>query len=168
LIEIIEIETSPTVVEIINPINTVEVIGGDSYVEVTEELFVIETTNTVVEVTGNNSSIEITEEMFVIETSGVGIQGVDGPEGPEGPLGPAGPQGPQGPQGPAGPIGGFYVHTQNTPASTWVITHNLGVYPQASVLEFGGDTVEGVISYQSANQLTIVFSVSISGTAYIS
>jgi hypothetical protein len=129
------------------------------------EVIEIEVNPTVIEVVGGNTLVEVTEEFVIIETAGVGIQGVAGPTGPTGSTGTAGPQGPA---GPTGPPGGSYVHTQNTPSNTWVITHNLGIYPQASVLEFGGDSVEGVISYQSANQLTIVFSVSISGTAYIS
>lgn len=61
-----------------------------------------------------------------------------------------------------------YVHTQNNPSTVWTVNHGLGFYPQATVLEFGGANVEGEIEYQSANQLTLTFTVSIAGTAYIS
>lgn len=71
-------------------------------------------------------------------------------------------------QQPAAVASTSYVHTQNTPATVWTVNHGLGFYPQATVLEFGGANVEGEIEYQSGNQLTLTFSVSIAGTAYIS
>ena len=84
-----------------------------------------------------------------------------------------GDQGEPGPPGMPGPaatpvISNSYIHTQNTPSSTWVIEHNLFFYPQVSVLEIGGSMVEGHVTYDSINQLTITFSVSIAGTAYLS
>lgn len=79
-----------------------------------------------------------------------------------------GEQGPQGIPGPTGPAGGNFVFTQNTPASSWTIVHNLGLYPNVTVIEFGGAQVEGDLTYDSVNQLTLTFGVSISGTAYLS
>lgn len=69
---------------------------------------------------------------------------------------------------PRGDNGGAYTHVQNAVSNTWVVNHNLGYYPQVTVVESGGSLVEGVIAYNSNNQLTITFSVSISGYAYIS
>ena len=75
--------------------------------------------------------------------------------------------GPQGPQGPAGSGGSFYVHTQNTPASAWVIIHNLNGNPTAVVFDSGGSQCEGTFSYQSLNQMTITFTSAFAGIAYI-
>ena len=88
-------------------------------------------------------------------------------EGQGGAQGPAGPAGPQGEQGPPGPSLA-YVHTQNSPSDVWTINHNLGIYPQVSVIEIGGANVEGEVTYLNNNSLTVSFTVAISGTAYIS
>jgi len=73
-----------------------------------------------------------------------------------------------GAQGPAGASGaGFFTYTQNTPASTWTITHNLGGYPAATVLDTSGNNCEGTISYTNANTMVITFTSSFSGTAYL-
>lgn len=87
-----------------------------------------------------------------------------GSVGPAGPVGPVGPQGVQGPPGPAL----AYTHVQNAPSSTWTIAHGLGIYPQASVVEFGGANVEGDVSYPDANTIRITFSTAVSGYAYLS
>jgi hypothetical protein len=61
-----------------------------------------------------------------------------------------------------------YVFTQASPSATWIITHNLGKYPNVQVLDSGGDICEGEIEFNSTNQLTLAFSGSFSGTAYVS
>jgi hypothetical protein len=61
-----------------------------------------------------------------------------------------------------------YSHTQGSSSTTWSIGHNLGFYPSATVFMSSGDTVEGNIEHQDVNNLTITFSVAISGTAYLS
>lgn len=127
----------------------------------------IEVSPTVIEVVGSDTIVEVTEDLFVIETAGVGIQGATGAAGATGSTGPAGPTGPQGPQGIPG-TGLYYNHTQNTPSSVWTINHNLGIYPQVSVVEFGGENVIGDVVYVNTNQITVSFSVSISGYAYLS
>lgn len=90
--------------------------------------------------------------------------GSKGDKGDKGDLGNTGPVGPQGPPGPTL----AYTHTQNLPSTTWNITHNLGIYPQVTVQEFGGDTVEGEISYVDANNMTVTFSGLMSGYAHLS
>ena len=82
--------------------------------------------------------------------------------------GPAGPPGPSGPPGPPGPGGATYVYNQGTAASTWVITHNLGYHPNITVEDSSGNTVEGEITHDSVNQLTLMFSAAFSGIAYLS
>lgn len=61
-----------------------------------------------------------------------------------------------------------YVHIQNSNSAEWVVTHNLEMFPNVTVLEIGGANVEGTIQYLTANQLRITFSVPISGYAYLS
>jgi len=79
-----------------------------------------------------------------------------------------GPQGPQGPQGPSGASTTlFYVYTQNTPASVWTITHNLGGHPTAVVLDSSGAQCEGTYSYTDNNTMVITFTSAFTGTAYI-
>ena len=66
------------------------------------------------------------------------------------------------------PVAGQYVHIQSASASTWTITHNLGFFPAVSVVDSGGSVVEGDVSYISVNQVSIAFSSSFGGKAYLS
>ena len=59
-----------------------------------------------------------------------------------------------------------FVFTQNTPASTWVVTHNLNKYPSVSVVDSGNTTVYGEVDYNSLNQVTITFKSAFSGKAF--
>lgn len=61
-----------------------------------------------------------------------------------------------------------YSHTQGLASTVWTIEHNLGFYPSVTVFMSSGDVVEGAIEHQDTNNLTITFSVAISGTAYLS
>tara|TARA_R110002074_G_scaffold77156_1_gene175037 strand:+ start:2749 stop:3102 length:354 start_codon:yes stop_codon:yes gene_type:complete len=59
-----------------------------------------------------------------------------------------------------------YVHTQNSVSNTWVVAHNLKAFPAVAVVNSGGSNVIGEVTYNSALQVTIVFSSAFSGTAY--
>ena len=61
-----------------------------------------------------------------------------------------------------------YVHNQSTPSATWVVVHNMGIYPNVIVEDSGGSTVEGEVVFNTANQITLTFSAAFSGTAYLS
>lgn len=61
-----------------------------------------------------------------------------------------------------------FVHSQAVSSDTWLITHNLGFYPNITVKDSGGSIVEGEITYTNSNSLTVTFSASFSGTAYLS
>ncbi len=63
---------------------------------------------------------------------------------------------------------GSYVHTQATPASDWIIPHNLGYYPNVHAEDSAGDDIEGDIVHDSVNQLTLSFSAATAGKAYCS
>ena len=61
-----------------------------------------------------------------------------------------------------------YVHNQGVAASTWVIDHNLGWFPNVVVEDSGGSTVEGEVVFNTMDQLTLSFSGAFSGIAYLS
>ncbi len=82
--------------------------------------------------------------------------------------GDTGPQGPQGPQGPAGGGTASYVHDQSVPAATWTINHNLGYFPNVTVVDSAGNQVIGQVQYISLNSMTINFNASFGGKAYLS
>lgn len=82
--------------------------------------------------------------------------------------GPRGPAGATGPAGPAGASAAGYRHVQNSPSTTWVITHNLGKYPVVAVVDSAGDNVIGSITWNSNNQITLTFSAAFAGEAYLS
>ena len=73
---------------------------------------------------------------------------------------------PGGGGGPVGPIA--YTHIQPTVSANWTVLHNLGWYPNVTVIDSAGTTVEGDITQVNVNQLTIHFSGAFSGSAYLS
>ena len=86
--------------------------------------------------------------------------------GPQGPKGEKGDKGDKGDKGQAPDIS--YTHTQGTPESTWVVTHNLGFNPNVTVQDSAGTIVEGEITYTTLNNLTLTFTSAFSGYAYLS
>jgi hypothetical protein len=60
-----------------------------------------------------------------------------------------------------------YEHLQNSPSNTWVITHNLNKRPSITVIDSGGNEVEGAVTIDSLNQITIVFCGAFSGKALL-
>lgn len=87
-------------------------------------------------------------------------------KGSQGDLGPTGPQGPQGEAGETQVIA--YTHNQSAVSDTWIINHGLSFQPSVQVVDSAGSTIEGVVNYNSSSQLTVQFSVALSGTAYLS
>lgn len=60
-----------------------------------------------------------------------------------------------------------YSHSQMQPASEWVITHNLGVFPSVTVLDSTGEVVEGDISYVDSNTVILTFANPFGGSAHL-
>lgn len=60
-----------------------------------------------------------------------------------------------------------YRHIQTVNSATWTITHNLGFRPSVTVIDLDGDVVNGDILYNTNNQLTITFSSTTKGEAYL-
>jgi hypothetical protein len=57
--------------------------------------------------------------------------------------------------------------TQSAASTIWTITHNLGKYPSVTTVNNNGELIEGLITFISANQLTIQFSPAVAGKAYL-
>lgn len=60
-----------------------------------------------------------------------------------------------------------HVHTQASPANTWVITHNLGGKPSVTVVDSADTVVIGEVTYNSNTQVTVEFTAAFSGYAYL-
>jgi hypothetical protein len=83
-------------------------------------------------------------------------------------VSPIGLPGPQGPQGPPGVSGGSYLHTQSVPATAWTINHNLGYYPNITIVDSSKREVICEIEYVSVNQAIATFAAAFAGWAYVS
>lgn len=107
---------------------------------------------------------------IVVEVPAPIVIGVGAGQG--GARGPQGTQGTQGTQGVQGTSGlervVSHTHNQNVASNTWYITHNLGFYPNITVVDSGGTIYEGEIDYVSNNAVTLTFSAAFSGKAYLS
>ena len=60
-----------------------------------------------------------------------------------------------------------YVQDFSVAASTWVINHNLGKYPSVSTVDSDGSIINGAVTYNDANKITVVFTSATSGKAYL-
>jgi hypothetical protein len=61
-----------------------------------------------------------------------------------------------------------FIYDRNSiVASTWIIDHNLNKYPQVTLIDDDGNEFEADISYNSLNQISVVFSEPTSGKAVL-
>jgi len=65
-----------------------------------------------------------------------------------------------------------YTHTQTSTSDTWVVAHNLNRFPSVTVIDSGNTIVQGIVVYNSGDQLTITFfsggdALAFSGKAYL-
>jgi hypothetical protein len=60
-----------------------------------------------------------------------------------------------------------YFHPQNNAAEVWIITHNLGKYPNVKVLDSQKIQVFGDVQYIDENRVKVTFGGAFSGTAYL-
>lgn len=60
-----------------------------------------------------------------------------------------------------------FVFNQSSASATWTIIHNMGKYPSVTLQDSLGGNIMGEITYNTINQLTVVFSESIAGKAYL-
>jgi hypothetical protein len=68
----------------------------------------------------------------------------------------------------AGSAATTYLHTQGVASTTWTVNHPLGGYPAVTIVDSGGNDVEGAVSYVSTSELTITFGQPMSGVAQLS
>lgn len=61
-----------------------------------------------------------------------------------------------------------YTHNQLSAAAVWTIAHGLGRIPQITIIDSGGDEVEGASAYPDLNTVILSFSAAFGGTAYLS
>lgn len=98
--------------------------------------------------------VEVSEAWRPVET--VELVGRQGPPGPAGPPGPPGTSGDK-----------HYEHLQASSSDTWVITHSLNKYPSIVCFDSSHDEIEGRVTYQGINQVTVTFSSPTGGYAYL-
>ena len=60
-----------------------------------------------------------------------------------------------------------HIHTQLSASSSWTVTHGLAKFPSVTVVDDGDNVIYGDVVYTDQNELTINFSSSVSGKAYI-
>jgi len=60
-----------------------------------------------------------------------------------------------------------FVFTQSSAASTWTINHNMEKFPSVTVVDSANNYVVGEVTYTNNNSLTVSFSATFSGKAYL-
>ena len=69
--------------------------------------------------------------------------------------------------GSGGGVASEFIHNQVIPNNNWIIVHNLGKYPVVTVVDSSGNVFIGDIVYNNSNTLTITFSSTFGGMAYL-
>lgn len=72
------------------------------------------------------------------------------------------------PSAPGGGSNWAYVLDQSIPSDSWIIQHNLGGFPNVTIVDSTGAVLETHLDYVSANQIVATFSGPVSGKAYVS
>lgn len=60
-----------------------------------------------------------------------------------------------------------YVHTQVSISSEWTINHNLGFFPNVTVMDNSNRILETDLQYLNVNSVKIIMNSAMSGTAYL-
>tara|TARA_R110002126_G_scaffold206843_1_gene353932 strand:- start:191 stop:631 length:441 start_codon:yes stop_codon:yes gene_type:complete len=60
-----------------------------------------------------------------------------------------------------------FIHNQGVASASWSITHNLNKFPSITVIDSANRVVVGAVEYININSLTITFTASFSGKAYL-
>ena len=71
-------------------------------------------------------------------------------------------------KGATGSVGGVFIFAQSVPLSIWNVNHNLGFYPNVSVIDSSNRKVLTDINYVDNNNLQVMVANAFSGTAYLS
>lgn len=87
--------------------------------------------------------------------------------GTQGPPGATGAKGDTGATGAPGVSGASFEFVQSIAQASWVIVHNLNRYPAVVAVDSAGDTVEGEVTYDSRDQVTLSYSAPFGGRAFL-
>jgi len=68
---------------------------------------------------------------------------------------------------PAASSDAHYVHNQTAAVLVWTIVHNLGKFPAVTTTDINGNEFHGTVDHVDNNNLTVNFSIAISGIAYL-
>lgn len=60
-----------------------------------------------------------------------------------------------------------FRHMQSINSNQWEIAHNLGYKPSVTVVDLDGNIINGDVSYDTSNQLTLTFAEPLKGEAYL-
>jgi hypothetical protein len=60
-----------------------------------------------------------------------------------------------------------FIHNQGSASASWSITHNLNKFPSITVIDSANRVVVGAVEYININSLTVTFTASFSGKAYL-
>ncbi len=112
----------------------------------------------------DSSSALITVDEPGVQTVAVITAGPIGPRGPAGADGAAGADGPPGPPGTGTASPGF-EQSFVIPSTTWVIHHNLDVYPVVTLVDLYGAEIGGDVITPDRNTVVVEFAVPFAGTA---
>ncbi len=100
--------------------------------------------------------------------------GVTGPAGPSGPMGPSGVAGASGAPGASGASGmpgasaaDYFLYTQVSASSSWIINHTLNRPCAVTVLDTDGTVIEADVYFVSSTSILIEFSLPQAGQAYL-
>lgn len=63
--------------------------------------------------------------------------------------------------------GATYVYTQIAQSAIWRIEHGLNKYPSVTIVEAGGSTIIGDVSYESNTTVVVSFTIPVTGRAYL-
>ena len=58
-------------------------------------------------------------------------------------------------KGDPGDAAAQFIHTQSVPSNTWIVNHNKGYRPLATVYSVGWVEIEAAVTHVSENQLTV-------------
>jgi hypothetical protein len=61
-----------------------------------------------------------------------------------------------------------YTHQQTSANTVWTINHGLGYRPSVTIFDNTQNEVEGAVTHVDNNNVSLEFSVAITGTAYLS
>ena len=60
-----------------------------------------------------------------------------------------------------------FIYVQDVASTVWTITHNLGRYPQVTVVDSAGSVVVGDLTYLDTNVVRATFGGAFAGRAYL-